>query len=172
MRTRDTGILLVSVLAIFLGLETGNEFQVKRRWSLELKPTLYRNGRYAAPDERLPKPIVDDLDGDGVNEIIVATRDPKIKVLDPQHPFAGLKGVGRGSEEIALHMKAETTLLSKGVGNVRSGRQPVAMATGFIHPAEHRNRHKVHASQCSLAGPDNLFPSSSVDGPEGSTLLT
>jgi len=143
MRARDAGVLLVGALAIFLGLETGNEFEIKRRWSLELKPTLYRNGRFAQQDERLPQPIVDDLDGDGVNEVIVATRDPKIKILDPQHPTGGLHRTALGSGEMALHIKAETTLLSQGVGNVRSGRQPVAMATGFIHPAEDRRRHKV-----------------------------
>mmetsp|Transcript_49500 Transcript_49500/g.116685 ORF Transcript_49500/g.116685 Transcript_49500/m.116685 type:complete len:769 (-) Transcript_49500:226-2532(-) len=142
MRTRDAGILLVSGLAIFLALESGTEYEVQQRWALELKPTLYRNGRFAAEDERLPKPIVDDLDGDGLNELIVATRDPKLKLLDPQHPVVGLHGA-QHSGEMLLRMKAETTLLSKGVGNVRSGRQPVAMATGHIKPASSRGRHKV-----------------------------
>ena len=91
----------------------------------------------------MPKPIVDDLDGDGVTEVLVATREPKLKLLDPQHVIAGTgHGLGLGSGEMHLRIKAETTLLSKGVGNVRSGRQAVAMATGFLDPASDRRRHK------------------------------
>jgi hypothetical protein len=140
MRSRDAGILLVSGLAVFLALETGTDIEVKRRWSLELKPTLYKNGRFPAEHERMPKPIVDDLDGDGVNEVLVVTREPKLKVLDPQHVIMGTHGFEAG--EMHLRVKAETTLLSKGVGNVRSGRQAVAMATGYFDPASDRRRHK------------------------------
>ena len=140
MRSRDAGVLLVSGLAVFLALETGTDFEVKRRWSLELKPTLYKNGRFAAESERVPKPIVDDLDLDGRPEILVITREPKLKLLDPQHAVPGAHGLESG--EMHLRVKAETTLLSKGVGNVRSGRQAVAMATGFLEPASDRRRHK------------------------------
>jgi len=142
MRSRDAGILLVSGLAVFLALETGTDFEVKRRWSLELKPTLYKNGRFAAEHERVPKPIVDDLDGDGFAEVLVVTREPKLKLLDPQHLMSGAHGLGLADGEMHLRIKAETTLLSKGVGNVRSGRQAVAMATGFLEPASDRRRHK------------------------------
>jgi hypothetical protein len=140
MRTRDAGVLLMAGLAVFLALETGTDFEVKRRWSLELKPTLYKNGRFAAESERVPKPIVDDLDLDGRPEILVITREPKLKLLDPQHAVPGAHGLESG--EMHLRVKAETTLLSKGVGNVRSGRQAVAMATGFLEPASDRRRHK------------------------------
>uniref|UniRef100_A0A7S0I2L2 FG-GAP repeat-containing protein n=1 Tax=Hanusia phi TaxID=3032 RepID=A0A7S0I2L2_9CRYP len=140
MRDRDAGVLLVCGLAIFLALESGNDYDVKKRWVLELKPTLYKNGRFATDEERLPKPIVDDLDGDGLNEVLVATREPKLKILDPQHPVSGLHGAANG--EMVLRMKAETTLLSKGVGNVRSGRQPVAMAVGYLDPATEKHRKK------------------------------
>jgi len=142
MRARDAGILLVSGLAVFLALETGTDFEVKRRWSLELKPTLYKNGRFAAEHERVPKPIVDDLDGDGFAEVLVVTREPKLKLLDPQHPISGSHGLGLADGEMHLRIKAETTLLSKGVGNVRSGRQAVAIATGYLDPASDRRRHK------------------------------
>ena len=143
MRTRDAGILLVSGLAVFLALETANDFDVKKRWSLELKPTLFRNGRFAAEHERVPKPIIDDVDGDGVTEVLVITREPKLKMLDPQHAIAGsAHGLGLPAGEMHLRVKAETTLLSKGVGNVRSGRQAVAMATGYLDPATDRRRHK------------------------------
>uniref|UniRef100_A0A6U4M9Z2 FG-GAP repeat-containing protein n=2 Tax=Hemiselmis andersenii TaxID=464988 RepID=A0A6U4M9Z2_HEMAN len=140
MRNRDAGVLLVSGLAIFLALESGTDFEVKRRWALELRPTLYRNGKYPTEHERVPRPLIEDLDGDGRNEIIVATRDPKLKVLDPQHPVSGEhKGLPPG--EMVLRMKAETTLLSQ--AKVRSGRQVVAMNVGHTQPASVVGRRKV-----------------------------
>jgi hypothetical protein len=140
MRSRDAGVLLISGLAIFLALESGTDFEVKRRWSVELKPTLYSNGKYPLEHERIAKPIIDDLDGDGRNEIIVATREPKLKVLDPQHPVSG-EHHGLPPGEMVLRMKAETTLLSQ--AKVRSGRQAVAIATGHILPASVKGRRKV-----------------------------
>lgn len=142
MRGRDAGMLIVAGLAVFLALESGTDFDIKERWSVELKPTLYMNGKYPTEHERVPKPIIDDLDGDGRNELIVATRDPKLKVLDPQHPVSGEKH-GLPPGQMVLRMKAETTLLSQ--AKVRSGRQAVAMATGHIHPASVIGRRKVVA---------------------------
>ena len=139
MRFRDIGIIFVSVVAMYLALEAGNDFEVKKRWEVELKPTLYANGRYPQEGEHVPKPIIDDLDGDGVNELLVATRDPKLKIYDPSHPVPGHHSHSHG--EMVLLMKSETTLLSK--ARVRSGRQPVAMATGHLLPATVKRRHKV-----------------------------
>jgi hypothetical protein len=140
MRGRDAGVLLVAGLAIFLALESGTDYDIKERFSVELKPTLYRNGKYPTEHERVPKPIIDDLDGDGRNELIVVTRDPKLKVLDPQHPVSG-DHHGLPPGQMVLRMKAETTLLSQ--AKVRSGRQAVAMATGHVLPASSAGRKKV-----------------------------
>jgi hypothetical protein len=70
---------------------------------------------------------------------LVATRDPKLKIYDPSHPVVGHHPHSPG--EMVLLMKSETTLLSK--ARVRSGRQPVAMATGYLLPASVKRRHKV-----------------------------
>ena len=49
-------------------------------WYTEIESSHYRNGYSPEADERLPPPLIVDLDGDGTNEIVVATRDPAVKV--------------------------------------------------------------------------------------------
>ncbi|OMO56951.1 hypothetical protein CCACVL1_26096 [Corchorus capsularis] len=74
--------------------------------------------------ERLPPPLVADLNGDGKKEILVATHDAKIQVLEPH-----ARRVDEGFSEARL--LAEVSLLPDKT-RVASGRRPVAMATGVI----------------------------------------
>ncbi|XWS33815.1 hypothetical protein CRYUN_Cryun22dG0115200 [Craigia yunnanensis] len=74
--------------------------------------------------ERLPPPLVADLNGDGKKEILVATHDAKIQVLEPH-----ARRVDEGFSEARL--LAEVSLLPDKI-RVASGRRPVAMATGVI----------------------------------------
>ncbi|KAJ8451964.1 hypothetical protein Cgig2_007447 [Carnegiea gigantea] len=74
--------------------------------------------------DRLPPPLVTDLNGDGKKEVLVATHDAKIQVLEPH-----ARRVDEGFSE--ARVLAEVTLLPDKV-RVASGRRPVAMATGVI----------------------------------------
>ncbi|ONK73652.1 uncharacterized protein A4U43_C04F33860 [Asparagus officinalis] len=78
MRKRDLGILLLSAFAIFFSLQHGGDFSFKEAW---MHPTDDYPIKYDA--ERLPPPVVADLNGDGKSEILVATHDAKIQVLEP-----------------------------------------------------------------------------------------
>jgi hypothetical protein len=103
-----------------------------------------------------PLPLVTDLDGDGLNEIVVCTRDAKLRVLSaPNATSASLRasqsnmcvlspsplsighsrtqplrvdGCGRPID-LSKHIKAETPLYAM---NLQSGRQPVSIAAGFL----------------------------------------
>ncbi|KAJ0968495.1 hypothetical protein J5N97_025412 [Dioscorea zingiberensis] len=75
--------------------------------------------------ERLPPPIVADLNGDGKKEVLVATHDAKIQVLEPHS-----RRVDEGFSE--AQVLAEVSLLPDKI-RVASGRRPVAMATGVIN---------------------------------------
>ncbi|KAJ6929902.1 hypothetical protein NC652_013690 [Populus alba x Populus x berolinensis] len=74
--------------------------------------------------DRLPPPIVSDLNGDGKKEILVATHDAKIQVLEPH-----LRRVDEGFSEARL--LTELSLLPDKT-RVAAGRRAVAMATGVI----------------------------------------
>eukprot|EP00195_Chlamydomonas_chlamydogama_P008599 CAMPEP_0202890806 /NCGR_PEP_ID=MMETSP1392-20130828/1099_1 /ASSEMBLY_ACC=CAM_ASM_000868 /TAXON_ID=225041 /ORGANISM="Chlamydomonas chlamydogama, Strain SAG 11-48b" /LENGTH=667 /DNA_ID=CAMNT_0049574447 /DNA_START=241 /DNA_END=2241 /DNA_ORIENTATION=+ len=76
---------------------------------------------------QLPPPIVADLNGDGHLEMIVATPDLKIQVVQPR--AAGKHGEGFAK----AHIISEVSLLYKRVV-ISVGRRPVAMAVGYLDP--------------------------------------
>ncbi|MCD7447497.1 hypothetical protein HAX54_030363, partial [Datura stramonium] len=74
--------------------------------------------------ERLPPPIVVDLNSDGKKEVLVATHDAKIQVLEPHS-----RRVDEGFSEARL--VAEVSLLPDKI-RIVSGRRAVAMTTSVI----------------------------------------
>ncbi|XP_010934095.3 uncharacterized protein [Elaeis guineensis] len=119
MRKRDLGILLLAAFAIFFSLQHGGDFSFKEAWfHLSDEYPI----RYEA--ERLPPPIVADLNGDGKKEVLVATHDAKIQVLGPHS--------GRVDEGfMEARVLAEVSLLPDKI-RISSGRHPVAMAAGVV----------------------------------------
>ncbi|KAK9129748.1 hypothetical protein Sjap_010235 [Stephania japonica] len=119
MRKRDLAILLLSAFAIFFTLQHEGDFSFKEAWFhlSDDYPIKYEA-------ERLPPPIVADLNGDGRSEVLVATHDAKIQVLTPH-----ARRVDEGFSE--SRVIAEVSLLPDKV-RVSSGRRAVAMATGFV----------------------------------------
>ncbi|XAR73815.1 hypothetical protein NMG60_11007909 [Bertholletia excelsa] len=119
MRKRDLSILMLCAFAIFFSLQHEGDFSFRESWFhlSEEYPIKYEA-------ERLPRPIVADLNGDGKKEVLVATSDAKIQVLEPH---------GRHVDESFSEARvlAEVTLLPDKV-RVASGRRAVAMATGVI----------------------------------------
>ncbi|XP_021718102.1 uncharacterized protein LOC110685869 [Chenopodium quinoa] len=119
MRKRDLAILMLAAFAIFFSLQHEGDLSFREAWFhlLDDYPIKYEA-------DRLPPPIVADLNGDGKIEVLVATHDAKIQVLEP-HASRADEGF---SEARVL---AEVTLLPDKV-RVASGRRAVAMATGVI----------------------------------------
>ncbi|CAO2828082.1 unnamed protein product [Amaranthus hypochondriacus] len=119
MRKRDLAILMLAAFAIFFSLQHEGDFSFREAWFhlLDDYPIKFEA-------ERLPPPIVADLNGDGKNEVLVATHDSKIQVLEPH-----VRRVDEGFSE--ARVLAEVTLLPDKV-RVASGRRAVSMATGFI----------------------------------------
>ncbi|KAL6552236.1 hypothetical protein OROGR_008390 [Orobanche gracilis] len=76
-RQRDLAILMLSAFTIFLSSHEG-DFSFKEAW-------FHLSDEYPIKYEadRLPPPIVADLNGDGKKEVLVATHDAKIQVLEP-----------------------------------------------------------------------------------------
>ncbi|XP_010679823.2 uncharacterized protein LOC104895102 [Beta vulgaris subsp. vulgaris] len=119
MRKRDLAILMLAAFAIFFSLQHEGDFSFREAWFhlLDDYPIKYEA-------DRLPPPIVVDLNGDGKNEVLVATHDAKIQVLEPH-----TRRVDEGFSE--ARVLAEVTLLPDKV-RVASGRRAVAMAAGVI----------------------------------------
>ncbi|CAK9320713.1 unnamed protein product [Citrullus colocynthis] len=125
MRKRDLAILMLSAFAIFFSLQHEGDFSFREAWMhlTDEYPIKYEG-------DRLPPPVVADLNGDGKKEVLVATHDAKILVLEPH---------SRRVDEGFSHARVltEVSLLPAKV-RISSGRRPVAMATGVIdrHPRQ------------------------------------
>ncbi|KAI7756807.1 hypothetical protein M8C21_014478 [Ambrosia artemisiifolia] len=122
MRKRDLAILMLAAFAIFFSLQHEGDFSFKEAWYhlLDEYPIKYEG-------ERLPPPIVTDLNGDGKTEVLVATYDAKIQVLEPHS-----RRVDEGFSE--ARVLAEVSLLPDKI-RVASGRRAVAMASGVVDRA-------------------------------------
>ncbi|KAK6150598.1 hypothetical protein DH2020_015530 [Rehmannia glutinosa] len=119
MRKRDLAILMLSAFAIFFSLQHEGDFSFKEAW-------FHLSDEYPIKYEadRLPPPIVADLNGDGKKEVLVATHDAKIQVLEPH-----MRRVDEGFSE--ARVLAEVSLLPDKL-RIATGRRAVAMATGVI----------------------------------------
>ncbi|KAL0349562.1 UNVERIFIED_CONTAM: hypothetical protein Sradi_4105400 [Sesamum radiatum] len=119
MRKRDLAILMLSAFAIFFSLQHEGDFSFKEAW-------VHLSDEYPIKYEadRLPPPIVADLNGDGKKEVLVATHDAKIQVLEPH-----LRRVDEGFSE--ARVLAEVSLLPDKL-RIATGRRAVAMATGVV----------------------------------------
>lgn len=120
MRKRDLAILLLSAFAIFFSLQNEGRFSFREAWFHFVDDSY----PFKHEVERLPPPLVTDLNGDGHKEVLVATHDAEIQVLEPHH-----KGVDDGFSE--ARVLAKVSLLPQKV-RIAAGRLPVAMAVGSI----------------------------------------
>lgn len=120
MRKRDLAILLLSAFAIFFSLQNEGNFSFKEGWFHFLDDS----NPFKHEAERLPPPLVTDLNGDGRREVLVATHDAEIQVLEPHHKF-----IDDGFSE--ARVLAKVSLLPEKV-RIAAGRIPVAMAAGSI----------------------------------------
>ncbi|KAL3818798.1 hypothetical protein ACJIZ3_004703 [Penstemon smallii] len=119
MRKRDLAILMISAFAIFFSLQHEGDFSFKEAW-------FHLSDEYPIKYEadRLPPPIVADLNGDGKKEVLIATHDAKIQVLEPHN-----RRVDEGFSEARL--LADVSLLPDKL-RIATGRRAVAMATGVV----------------------------------------
>lgn len=119
MRKRDLGILILAALTIFFSLQHEGDFTFREAWL-----HLADDYPFKLEAERLPPPLIADLNGDGRSEILVATHDAKIQILEPH-----VKGTNEGFTEARLI--SEVSLLPERV-RIAAGRRAVSMATGFV----------------------------------------
>mmetsp|Transcript_20779 Transcript_20779/g.36996 ORF Transcript_20779/g.36996 Transcript_20779/m.36996 type:complete len:767 (+) Transcript_20779:56-2356(+) len=80
MRTLDYATLLAAAAAMLLALQMEASVGYTHVWFHPLDASSTENGLYPLASERAG-PIITDLDGDKGPEVIVATREPKLRIL-------------------------------------------------------------------------------------------
>jgi len=137
LRKRDFGILIVCFFAIITSFYEQESFNLELIWvqpsfsdfsSAELLPS-YRNGHYPVSQEKLPRPLVTDVDGDSRNEIVFVTEDFTIGIVDTIFP-TNTTIFGSGLPNSSSKLKAQASLLPS--VRVHAGRRPVALASGYL----------------------------------------
>ncbi|KAE8794233.1 hypothetical protein D1007_31116 [Hordeum vulgare] len=126
MRKRDLGILLLAAFAVFFLLQHEGDFSFREVWY-----HLLDEGYPIKHDaDRLPPPLVADLNGDGRREVLLPTHDAKIQVL--QLPArARLAATDTLDDFHEERVTAEISLLPANV-RIAVGRRPVATPVGTV----------------------------------------
>ena len=78
----DFAILAIAGLAVLQSLRSQPAVSVRLSMADEVDVSMYDNGLFPQDHERLPLPIITDLDGDGVNEVVVVTHTPAVAILE------------------------------------------------------------------------------------------
>lgn len=129
MRKRDLGILLIAAFAVFVSLQHESNFTFREAWFHTVHDSEHI-GDHSLEVDHLPPPIVADLNGDGRKEVIFATPDGRIQVVEP---VVGVSGESYHTARIL----AQVSLIPAGVKVAVEGRIAVAMAVGHLDPPSH-----------------------------------
>lgn len=129
MRQRDLGVLFICAVAIFISFQqdAGDGFRIRRAWFFPLDVGLYDDGNQPQPWEKVPPPVI--VEGaDGSNDVVLVTKEPKVKILD--RGSLNVKTSKKADFKVATETR-EATLLSS-IIRLTTGRQPAALAVGYI----------------------------------------
>ncbi|XP_072169576.1 uncharacterized protein [Diadema setosum] len=123
------GVILVglSVVATFL-LRVQQSFSLVPSWRYEVTTGFSEESSNMKTLKKLPVPLVADIESDGQNEILLATKDPSLMLLRASKLLQESKALPY------LSTLDEFSLLSSGEDAQKDRRRPVAMATGYLEP--------------------------------------
>ncbi|EGC34171.1 hypothetical protein DICPUDRAFT_98309 [Dictyostelium purpureum] len=137
MRKRDTWLLLLSLVVIFISLYRQKDYKISLLLEIPIDTNNYDNSHYPKINEYLPLPIITDIDGDGKNEIIYVTNDYRLIVLETV-TYENIELFRLNENELSeknllqLPIKYQVSLKSE-VG-LATGRRPTSIKTGFTSP--------------------------------------
>ncbi|XP_061189984.1 uncharacterized protein LOC133197792 isoform X2 [Saccostrea echinata] len=117
-------VLLCGVIAYLF--RASDSYNLKPVWRKRSEPHHFTNKIYPTLDDRLPSPIITDLDGDGTNEILLITHDFKLNIMALPDPVTDEED--DTLPHVVVKQKAVLPI------NVSEVSRPVAMETGFTIP--------------------------------------
>lgn len=68
-------------IIIFYLFRVKDSYYLIPTWRKRSEAYYFENGKFPTPEEAVPKPIVTDLESDGINEVVMVTFDGKLSVL-------------------------------------------------------------------------------------------
>ncbi|XP_041375556.1 uncharacterized protein LOC121388325 isoform X2 [Gigantopelta aegis] len=116
--------LCVTIVYLF---RAGDSYFLQPVWRKRVENQAYFNTLFPTDKDRLPSPVVTDLESDGINEVVLITPDLKLCILAiPDHVT---------SEKTLPHVviKHRVRLPTRTIRDDKASR-PVVMETGFTQP--------------------------------------
>lgn len=120
-------IIICAVIAYVF--RASDSYILKPVWRKRVEQYYYANRQYPTLEDRLPSPIITDLEGDGVNEIILISNDFKLSSL--ALPDKNEDEDDKTLPHVVVKSKVQLPILTKEDGG---SSRPVVMATGFTIP--------------------------------------
>jgi hypothetical protein len=138
IRVRDCVLMVVCALFVYL-LRAKERFDLQPVWRKHINTErAYANSRFASPRERLPAPIITDIDDDGIEEIILVSGDFELQICPIPQPER-LAASGIRLPELNDCNSIEMVL--------DSSHRPVAIETGYTSAP--KSQHTVRSQvQC------------------------
>jgi len=119
----------VCALAIYL-LRARDHFELLPSWRSYVDyRTVYSNGHYPSKNERLPRPIVTDLDGDGNVEVVLVTGSLELQVCVLPQPDSHVSARQLPNLKV---LESVELVISR---DETDSHRPVILDTGYIMPA-------------------------------------
>jgi len=144
IRVRECVLIVVCALAIYL-LRARNYFELQPSWRSYVDyRTIYVNGRYPSRNERLPRPVVTDLDGDGNIEVVLVTGSLELQVC--RLPQQDSHMSARQLPNLVVLESVELVINRDGTDSHR----PVVLDTGYIMPAIAEQQQRTQVSLCKI----------------------
>ena len=132
----DVFVLLVAVVYVFITFQSGSGIQLKPSWSFTFEH-----------DEPHLPPVVADLDGDGMAEVVVATPDGHVIVLSAAAALAAAASTDYHDATATWRsLPVQHTASLRSNNGLLTGRRPLALATGAVshRGGAHNDRQQRH----------------------------
>lgn len=119
-------VFIVICAIIAYVFRASDSYMLKPVWRKRVEQHYYANRQYPTLEDRLPSPIITDLEGDGVNEIILISNDYKLTSL--ALPDKKEDEDDKTLPHVIVKNKVQLPLVTREDGG---SSRPVVMATGF-----------------------------------------
>ena len=122
---RDILFLAAAVASLSIALSgRGGRPYVYQHWKHTLRDSAatYTNRDYPAQHERLPSPLITDLNGDGSNQVLVATRAPSLILFETC--------IQCSTQPLKILYQVSLLGSTRSIGS----RHPVSLRSGYLDP--------------------------------------
>lgn len=132
IKSLNSNNLIFVILCCIIGylFRANDSFVLKPVWRKRVETHAYANAAFPTKHDRLPPPIISDLEGDGVNEILLISSDFKLSSLALPNATL-LDEDDQTLPHVIVKHKVALSLADEGNGWKS---RPVAMGTGFTVP--------------------------------------